>query len=200
MQPDYFQQYCQLKQQGLRKEARKPLLAFIDSFQSMEEKIVWTQEYLPIWEQENDHKIRHELYSEIVFPALLHRYRQQELWSIKGLLTTIQNLYSCPQLWEQIDRKTDWMLLEEARALAPDDMEIKHQLIEKHLKWFEHCQHEWPWGILYWNNGASVEECEEILRAVERTRVLDCELIHQTFLDEFVDKVYTYQRRLLTKS
>ncbi|ABW28850.1 hypothetical protein AM1_3865 [Acaryochloris marina MBIC11017] len=46
----------------------------------------------------------------------------------------------------------------------------------------------------------SVEECEEILRAVERTRGLDCELIHQTFLDEFVDKVHTYQRRLLTKS
>lgn len=46
MQPEYFQQYCQLKQQGLRKKARKPLLAFIASFQSVEEKIAWTQNYV----------------------------------------------------------------------------------------------------------------------------------------------------------
>lgn len=197
MQPEYFQQYCQLKQQGLRKEARKPLLAFIDSFQSMAEKIAWTQKYLPVWEQENGHKVQYELYEGVVFPALLNGYQQQELWSVKGLILTAQNLYQARHLWEQVDGKTDWMLLEEAQVLAPNDELLRQTLISKNINWFDSCQHEWPAGILYGHDGASVEECEEILQAVEKTRVLDCELIHQAFLDEFVDKVHTYSGRLL---
>lgn len=43
-------------------------------------------------------------------------------------------------------------------------------------------------------------QCEEILQAVGKTRALGCESIHQTFLDEFVDKVHTYQGRLLDHS
>lgn len=200
MQPEYFEQYCDLKQRGLKQEARKLLLAFISSFQDLAEKTAWTKAYLHIWEKENAHKIRYELYEAVIFPALLHGYRQQELWGVKGLIQTAQNFYQAPQLWSQIDQKTDWTLLEEAQALAPDDESLRQQLISKNIRWFDFCQHEWPAGILYGQDGASIAECEEILKAVEKTKVLDCELIHQTFLDEFVDKVHMYQRQLLTKS
>lgn len=146
------------------------------------------------------HKVHIEFYEAVIFPALLHGYRQQELWGVKGLIQTAQNFYQAPQLWSQIDQKTDWTLLEEAQALAPDDESLRQQLISKNIRWFDFCQHEWPAGILYGQDGASIAECEEILKAVEKTKVLDCELIHQTFLDEFVDKVHMYQRQLLTKS
>lgn len=200
MQPEYFEQYCDRKQRGLKQEARKLLLAFIASFQDLAEKTDWTKAYLHSWDRENEPKIRYELYEAVIFPALLHGYRQQELWGFKGLVQTAQNLYQAPQLWSQIDQKTDWVLLAEAQALAPDDESLRQQMISNNIRWFDYCQHEWPAGILYGPDGASIAECEDILQAVEKTRVLDCDRNHKTFLDQFESKVQTYQRRLLNQN
>ncbi|UJB68083.1 hypothetical protein HRE53_15890 [Acaryochloris sp. 'Moss Beach'] len=90
-------------------------------------------------------------------------------------------------------------MLEEAQALAPNDELLRQTLIGQYMGWCNYYQHEWLVGILYGHDGAFVEECEEILQAVEKTRVLDCEFIYQTFLDEFERKIYTYRKRLLNQ-
>jgi hypothetical protein len=196
MELEYYEQYLHLKTVGLRSEARQRLQQFINSFNSIAEKEQWTRQFLEAEEYEYGYKIRHELYERVVFPALLNGYQRYDPWSVLWLARTAQNFYKARHLHEQIDFKTEYGLLKECYLLAPSNSAVHKDLLSIQIQWFQYCIHEYPTGILYGSNGATINECQEILSEIEFLRKLDTEKTQEKFLNEVQSKVLEYLSRL----
>lgn len=194
MKPELYEQFLRLKEHGKKEEARTYLLDFIASFQTFDEKKIWVRGYLV--SSDIGHKIRHEIYENLVFPVLLDGYKQKDAWSTLWLATTWQSLYASKKCHETISWKDAFTLLKEAYALEPST-EVRERLLKAELDWFEYSQHEWPAGILYGWNGASLDECQEILREIAFARSLDKDAAHEEFLAQFEGRVVEYMDRLM---
>lgn len=189
-----YEDFKQALASGNKAAAASFVRPFISSFASLEGKVTWSR-----WYFENErfgHRIRHEIYEGIIFPALLDGYKNSDPWSIKWLARTAQNLYSAKQLWAQIGGKTEEGLLRQLFALCPTDVEVRVELLSNLIKSFEYMIHEWPAGILYSHNGATAEECLIIHADIDFARQLDVSFNHLQFLDDFSDKLCVYQKRI----
>ena len=183
---------------GQRAAATTVLLQFIESFTDFESKTTWVRWYLghERWE----HRIRHEIYEHLVFPVLLHGYRTGQLWCLHWLIRTIANLYTREHLWAQIDRKAELDLREELVTRVPEDARARRELVDCFIEAFRYMAHEWPAGILYGHDGATADQCLEILADAQRALQLDVEQRHHTFIHDFADKVRIYQQRMSHES
>ena len=179
---------------GRRADAAASLAEFIASFADLEEKRRWVQRFLK--PEPLGHKIRHELYEHVVFPVLLDGYRREDPWSLRWLIETSQNLYRAHHLWEQIGYKGNHALLTDLVRLCPDDASLRAELLRKNIDWLQNAVHEWPAGILYGHDGATLEECAEIADAVMEARQQDVDGLHAAFLADFEGKLAEYVERL----
>lgn len=193
MKPELYAQFNALKNSGRRPEAKLILAEFIASFQTVIEREIWVREFLH--SQEFGHKIRHEIYRQLVFPLLLDGYTRADAWSVFNLAKTAQNLYDSQALHAKIDFQTEWQLLAKAYDLQPDEP-TRQRLLIAHIEGFRYRQHEWPAGILVGANSANLEQCDDILQVIARVRKLDSENLHANFLNEFAEKVGAYKTRL----
>lgn len=191
-----YEQFLKFKERGQREKAREPLLEFITSFQSFEEKKSWVHTFLEA--EEFGHTIRHEIYQHLVFPVLLDGYTKKDAWATLWLAKTAQNLYANKLLHSQVGYKSEFQLLKEAYSLEPSEP-VRNYLLEAELQWFRHCQHEWPAGILYGMDGATTDQCEDILQEVAFVKTLDPNRKHANFVNDFENKVHEYQNRLTSK-
>ena len=194
MDESLYRQFVELSAAGRKVQARECVRLFSDSFESFEEKQRWTREFLK--RGEFGHKIRHEIYSKVIFPVLEHGLHEGNFECMVWLARTSQNLYDDRRLHERIGFLSESMLLRRALATCPQDEELNRLLLRSLLKWLSYCEHEWPLGILYGNNGATLAECEEIALEVSFGRELDSQGEHASFLDEFEIKLEQYQERL----
>ncbi|MBN3892325.1 MAG: hypothetical protein HWQ43_25330 [Nostoc sp. JL31] len=197
MELEYYKQYLHCKTLGFRSQARQHLQQFITSFASFTEKELWTHEFLENQQCEYEYGIRYELYEQVVFPVLLSGYQKRDPWSVLWLARTAQNFYKVKHLHKQINFKTDYGLLKECYLLAPNNNEVQKGLLSVQIRWLQYCIHEYPTGILYGSvNGATIDECQEILSEVEFARKLDVEKIQEKFFNEVQSKVLEYIVRL----
>ena len=193
MKPELYEQFISLKEMGRRAEAKVVLDEFIASFQSFGEKAVWVRAFLE--RQEFEDKIRHEIYEQLVFPVLLEGYSRKDVWSVFNLAKTSQNLYAAKSLHAVVEFRSEFQFLIEAYELEPTE-QVRKYLLDRQIRGFHYSQHEWPAGILYGSNGASLDECDEILQEVTAARILDRENVRSLFLTEFEAKVKEYKSRL----
>jgi len=194
MQLEHYETFKQLLATGRRAAASASIKTFIESFANLEEKTVWARNFLDT--EQIGHKIRHELYEQVIFPVLLAGYQQKDPWSLRWLARTVQNLHQSDALWRSVGYKTELGFLEELLSLDPDDHQLRKEVLSRHLDWFSYAAHEWPAGILYGQDGASARECEEIRATVAEARALDVENLHGEFLAEFERKLAEYMARI----
>lgn len=203
MEPHFYQQYISLRQQHKKQEAQERLTDFLASFHSFKEKKRWVHDFLTASEEEPQKfpamgvPISHEIYVHLVLPVLVEGYKQRDAWSTLWLAKTIQNVSRIDTRDTAIEHKSMFEFLKEAYALEPSS-EHRQLLLKADIQWFNYCQHEWPSGILYGSNGATAEECEEILQEVMFARSLDANADYAAFLTEFEQQVREYQHRLQT--
>jgi hypothetical protein len=193
MNQEAYQQYVAYKDCGRKAEAKAALGAFLASVEPADDTRGWVEAFLE--GGDFGHRIRHEIYERLVFPVLLQGYARGDAWSLRWLAKTANNLYERPALHAQVDFKGERELLAEAYAREPTE-EVRRLMLEADLRGFEYCQHEWPAGILYGPNGATMAECDELLRQVADARGLD-DGSNAPFLDAFEHKVREYRARLL---
>ncbi|GGC65172.1 hypothetical protein [Undibacterium terreum] len=197
MDTSSYSQFLQAKETGRKAEATSALNVFISSFSSLQEREEWARDYLE--NEYSGHKVRHEIYQEIIFPVLVEGYRNSNAWCIKWLARTMQNLYQSKMLWEQVDGKTELQLLELLYSLCPESDETRMDLLQRKINWFRFSEHEWPAGILYGMHGASDEQCNKILKEVAQAHRLDKEGHYLQYLNQFEEKVREYLKRLSEK-
>lgn len=193
MTPQLYEQYLFLKQRRKKQEAQEALQGFIDSFESDQERQHWVRDFLS--RHEEGRKVAYSIYGHLVFPVLRAGYERQDAWSTLWLARTIQNIYGIEALHAAIGYKSEAGLLKEAYTQQPSP-EVRRWLLTTSIRWFQYSGHEWPRGILYGFDGATPEQCEEILQEVAFARELDEEGGFQAFLTEFEGKVREYQERV----
>ena len=176
-----------------KKRARLALTEFIASFEGAAEQETWAREFLE--RGDYGHKIRHEIYRELIFPLLLRGFQNDDAWSLYQLSRTIQNVYDVEEFWQQIGYATDLDLLKQSYLLSPADA-VRRELLHRTIQWFDYCQHEWPSGILFGNDGASPDQCRQILAEASWARGLDEERNYAVYLADFESKVRQHQQRL----
>ena len=199
MDTKFFDTYRSLIDAGRKKEAKRAIAEFVRSFENLPEKRSWVRRYLPTSDFDRAggirhvRHIRHELYVGVVFPALLDGYRKQDPSSLLWLARTAANSISVPLSDKQIDFKSPLDLLKEAHALDKRSTDIQRTLLFCLVSGFEYSEHEWPTAILWGNNGATLEECEEIIDDLALARHLDAEGRFSKYFGSFEEKVRLYQ-------
>ena len=190
-----YEQFKELEARGLRKQAKAALHDFVHSCENDEERRAWTEKYLT--DEMPKHRVRHELFEHIIFPVLLAEYHQQNTWATLWLAKLIQNLYNARFLHEAVGYKTENQLLRECFTWDSTNQEVRKLLLRSQIRWSEFCDHEYPSGILYGMNGATLEDCQVLHKEVEFTRNLDDANSYTAYLQEFEEKLDEYEARLV---
>jgi hypothetical protein len=198
MNPALYEDYWALLAAGRRNEARSSLNAFIQSFRTFEEREQWTRAFLAT--HAYGERVRHEIYAEVIFPVLLAGSRRKDAWSLFWLAGTSENLSRMRRLHEQIDFKGELAFLKEAYAADRSFSEVRKRLLKHLLNYFVYAGHEWPAGILWGLDGATVDQCAELMSEVILARELDRECAHTASIDEFESMLKQYQERLVSRT
>ena len=150
---------------GDRERAARLVGQFIESFENETERRTWVREFLESGDY--GHKIRHELYRDLIFPELYQGYRLNDPWSLYFLAQTIQNIYGARELHKGLDQETDYSLLLSCHRIAPDFRDVRTQLLKRVSSSIRFAIHEWPSGLL-----CKIEDLESELSFA---RTLDAE-------------------------
>ena len=196
MNIEHYHEFREYEEKGLKKQASKSLRAFISSFKSDEEINEWVWEHLPTMETNRHSRIRHEIFHELVYPILKSGYENNDFSSTLWLGKLAQNIYQAQQLHEELDWVTELSLYNKSHELDPSNDEARLLLLKAIVAWLEYSEHEWPSGILYGNDGATIEQCDEISTEVQRVLKLDKEHSYSEFIKQYVKKLSAYRARL----
>lgn len=74
--------------------------------------------------------------------------------------------------------------------------EVCEALLRSLLDYFCYAGHEWPAGILWGNDGATLDQCNEIMSEVTLARELDRRRANALSINEFESKLKHYKERL----
>ena len=199
MNIEHYQEFRELEEKGLKKQASKALRDFISSFENGKEKEGWVWEYLPKLQANKHLRIRHEIFHELVYPTLKAGYEKSDFDSTLWLGKLAQNIYQAQQLHEELDWVSEFDLYKKCYEIDPRNDEVRLLLLKTIVSWLEYSEHEWPSGILYGNDGATIEQCDEISAEVQLVLKLDKEHIHSEFINQYVKKLSEYRTRLITR-
>jgi hypothetical protein len=193
---EHYQEFRELEEKGLKKQASRALRNFISSFENGREKEEWVWEFLPTLQTNRYSRIRHEIFHELVYPALKAGYEKNDFDCTLWLGKLAQNIYQAQHLHEELNWVSELSLYNKSHELDPNNEEARLLLLKALVSWLEYSEHEWPSGILYGNNGATIEQCEEISAEVQRVLKLDKEFAHSEFIKQYIKKLSEYRARL----
>tara|TARA_R110002110_G_scaffold390102_1_gene602937 strand:- start:2850 stop:3446 length:597 start_codon:yes stop_codon:yes gene_type:complete len=196
MNIEHYLKYIDCKEKGLKQEATKCLRLFITSFENSDEIDKWVWEYLPNLSAKSYLRIRHEIFHELVLPVLKAGYQRGDINCTLWLGKLIQNIYEAPKVHEDLGWVTAIELFGKCNDLAPNHDEARHLLLQSLVSWLEYTEHEWPRGILYENDGATLEQVDEISLEVQRVLMLDHEHQYREFIKQYNKKLIEYRARL----
>lgn len=118
-----------------------------------------------------DITIRQPLYKNLIYPILSDQVEQNNVKAIKALLKLDQHLVSY-QGYTKDTKYSSYTLLEKGLSISPDDRELL-ELSEKTTRnYLNYTLHELPTGVLYGANGATIEECEELIQEAEKYEIV----------------------------
>lgn len=164
---DTYSEFIDLKGSGLKQKARELADELIHSYLQHPD-----YEFVISLCEKCEHKLDHIIWMKIVFPELKDRL-ESDPRAIRALIKTIQNLYTSQSEWKDLDYITSEELTIRLLEMQPDDKWAKDQRIKQLRGWLAYSIHEWPAGILYGNDGASLSECSEIQQAIDELSELD---------------------------
>ena len=200
MNIEYFKKFEKELNAGLRKQAASSVRLFINSFKDEDEIRIWVWEYLPKLEKSRHCCIRHELFISLIYPTLKKGFEVRHYESTLWLGKLAQNIYKTKSVFEELGFLTEMAFYRKCYELDPTRSEGKELLLCCLLDWLSYCEHEWPAGILYGNDGATVEQCSEIRQEAEFVRSLTVDQNEQAFIVQFLIKLEQYERDLTRQS
>jgi hypothetical protein len=114
--------------------------------------------------------IRHELF-KLLYPVLEEGYAQNNLTALKALIALGSDINHHRQFTKDTVYITD-QLIEKALALEPADPWLLSLLEEDKRRYIEYTLHEWPDGVLYGWDGASINEMQRLLELTDEYEAL----------------------------
>jgi hypothetical protein len=114
--------------------------------------------------------------------------------AIRGMIRTIQNLYSEKSIWEELGHITEDQLTIRLLEISPRDVWARTKRVDQLRKWLEFSIHEWPTGVLYGEKGV-----DEIFEFIGELRKLDEEGRLTTLCRDVEEKTVRYMDRCARK-
>ncbi|MDP6634659.1 MAG: hypothetical protein QGG42_07170 [Phycisphaerae bacterium] len=189
-----YAKYCKLKESGFRKEANRAAeQVVVDYSNDPNPDFV-----VSICEGVED-RLNYHLWSGIVLPFVKADLEGNPI-AIKCLIQTIQNLYSDGSAHRELEWISEEQLIRRYLALCPDDNWATGRHKELLARWLAHTIHEWPAGVLYGNDGATVEQCGEILEAITELAAIDRDSSYRSLCDDVKEKTVEYRDRLANQA
>ncbi|GEM_PF-1272154 len=192
-----YENYVKNIELGIKTKAKELLKQFIESFcGNIDEMRQWVWSYLAEYEESRYSSMRHEIFVHMIFPVLLEGYREKDFESTMWLGILMRELVQARSLHEKIDLRSDFSLLEECYKRDSENSKVIDILLHRLVKRLEYCEHEWPSGILNFNAGATLEQCEELRYQKELAVELDKDLKHTEFLRRFGVELDLYESKI----
>lgn len=114
--------------------------------------------------------IRLPLFRRVLLPALAEGVTRKEPGCARWLAHFASLFHLCDMSDLPDQMRTAVAFLQEAVRLDPDDSEARRRLVERHASYLNYTVHELPAGVLYGHNGATPEQCEELLELLAEFR------------------------------
>lgn len=165
--------YLENESRGLRGPALGSLDQFLDELQCRP-KEEWRDWALAVAARVVDDgdplPVRMPLFRRALFPTLLAGFQNRHPGCARWLAGMAQLLYSDQDCRHQLpaDARTEIGLLWTAVRLDENDHLAADRLLEAHVKDFRYVLHELPAGVLFDSNGATPEQCLQLLTELEQ--------------------------------
>ncbi|OUS27405.1 hypothetical protein A9Q99_15535 [Gammaproteobacteria bacterium 45_16_T64] len=196
MNIEHYENFEKSLNAGLKKEASKFVAFFVESFEGQDEIESWVWDYLPSLEKNRHSCIRHELFINLVYPTLKNGFESNDFRSTMWLGKLVQNVYQAQDVFEELGSLVEMDFYRKCYDIDPANSEGNKLLLNSIINWFSHCEHEWPFGILYGNDGATVDQCKDIRAEAEFASSLARNSNDKDFIVQFMDKLVQYEERL----
>lgn len=196
MNIEYYESFEKELEAGLKKQATASVKKFVDSFKSREEIKNWVWSYLPNLEKNRHSCIRYEIFINLVYPILKEGFESNDYNSTLWLGKLIQNVYQTKGIFEELGSLVEMDFYRKCYEIDSSNSEGRTLLLESILNWLSHCEHEWPSGILYAMDGATLEQCELIRKETDFAFTLASTERDIAFIEQFLSKLSLYEERL----
>ncbi|NML64751.1 hypothetical protein HHL22_05980 [Hymenobacter sp. RP-2-7] len=115
--------------------------------------------------------IRMPLFAQILYPVISQGIKNKEVKAIKLFLSLIQQVYQYQNFTKEHIYDSN-SLIQQGLQIDPSDKELL-TLQESNIRsYLLYTLHELPIGVLYGQNGASIQECSELLEYLVEYRQL----------------------------
>ena len=112
-------------------------------------------------------KIRQPFFSKIIYPVLSHEVDLDNIDAIKLMLKLLNILMGLQELTNN-HKYSYSQLIERGLSLQPNDKELLENRELTLRNYISYTNHEVPIGVLYDNDGASIENCDELLNTLKQ--------------------------------
>lgn len=162
--------YVAAERRGLRAEYLDALRAFIEHLMATDlpTRLAWINDFLiRKLDMGEDLPLRMPLFETVLFPELATRYEAGDATATRWLVDLKQFVYSNRSCWERLGPLTELGLLKEAYRRDPTAESVRRRLVDTLARDFRYTLHELPSGVLYGIDGATIEECGELLKGLD---------------------------------
>ena len=122
--------------------------------------------YIIYYLADKEIKIRQPFFSKIIYPVLSHHVDLDNIGAIKLMLKLLNILLGQQELTNN-HKYSYSQLIERGLSLQPNDKELLENRELTLRNYIDYTLHEVPIGVLFDNDGASIENCDELLETLK---------------------------------
>jgi len=163
-----WDEYAKSERVRVRSESLKKLDAFVEAALHSDLRQIedWARDLVAKSSEDTEETpIRMPLFRAVLFPILLSGYQRSDvesIWLLSRLSQLLYNAPDCAALLPESDR-TEYGLLLKLHRLSPSPPKAGSRLLEILYARYEYALHELPAGVLYGHDGATPDQCVEML-------------------------------------
>jgi hypothetical protein len=172
---DLWVQYLAAEGRGDRRAALPVLSEFVAQLRAgpKRELAEWAASFCRrVLDEGEPMPLRHPLFIGVLVPFLKDGLKEKAPHTARWSAAVTQHLYSDQATWREFDFLTERDLLERALEHDPADVRASHRLLGVMWAQLRYASHEVPLGILHGPNGASFDECGQLLADLDRMGAL----------------------------
>jgi len=152
----------------VRQQSLQALESFIGALVQLPAEVwhPWARQLAQhVVDDNDDIPIRLPLFRSVIFPALVTGLNSSSSGCARWLAGLAQLLYKSPSCQDQLpeNQRSEFGLLLRAVQDDPNDTRAKKRLLSLMRSRFDYALHELPAGVLYGHDGATIEQCDELL-------------------------------------
>jgi hypothetical protein len=170
-----WRQYRELEDRAERAAMLSALEAFVARVEAAPSSIraLWIDKCLRARADPNHgFQIRAPLFQRVLFPELQSRYIAGDAAAARTLAELSQELYRYREGWKALGWPGEVDLWKEAYRRDPSSDVARVKLVESTAHFIQYTLHELPAGVLYGTDGATAEQCNDLVAELEFFRKL----------------------------